>query len=360
MNSVKKRREYFRTLIRKEGNSKMSFPIDNSNMGLVPLIIRFKEPFQNDTINVRFFTGYDMCNYSCEYCIAGQSDKTRLNPNFNATRYLEIIKVLAALPFAMNIRIGVVGEYFISQDLIKGGRILSNSENVKHLNLITNLSFDYQKYTECLAGYDHQKLAIVASYHPTQIKNKSTWIRTAQQMNQKFDFAVVLVAFPPLLKELPDLVNELKQEGIEVFVQGYIGQYGDKQYPDLYTSEEKSLLKKIMYSRHDYEFFINSKRPGLCNAGFKSLYVNEEGGVYSCGMGKGVKLGNLLESREIHFFDGPRPCIHASCLCDTENVNTLVFEHHYKIKGINQHKYSYKFKNLSEHTRELDEWEIVY
>lgn len=338
----------------------MSFSTDISNIGLVPLSERFKEPFQNDAINVRFLTGYDVCNYSCEYCIAGQSDKARLNSNFNATRYLEIIKVLSILPFSMNIRIGVVGEFFLSQELIRGGRILSNAENVKHLNLITNLSLDYQKYTEFLAGYDHRKLAVVASYHPTQIKNKSKWIRTAQQMNQEFDFAVVLVAYPPLLQELPGFVNELKREGIEVFVQGYIGQYNDKQYPDSYTTEERSLLKTIMYSRHDYEFFINSKRPGLCNAGFKSLYVNEEGGVYSCGMGKGVKLGDLLESREIYFFDGPRPCIHTSCLCDTENVNTLVFEHHYKIKGINQHKYAYKFKNLSEKIRELDEWEIEY
>jgi len=338
----------------------MNCPGDIHNMGRVSLSDRFKEPFQEDIVNVRFFTGYDMCNYSCEYCIAGQNNKTRLNPNFNAARYLEIIKVLATLPFSMNIRIGVTGEYFLSHDLIEGGRFLSNAENVKHVNLITNLSFDYQKYTEFLAGYDHKKIAIVASYHPTQIKNKSKWIRTAQQMNQVFDFAVVLVAYPPLLKELPDFVNELKQEGIEVFVQGYIGQYHDQQYPDSYTIEEKSMLRKIMYSRHDYEFFINSRRPGLCNAGFKSIYVNEEGVVYSCGMGKGLKLGNLLESSEIYFFDGPRPCIHASCLCDTENVNTLVFEHHYKIKGINQHKYTYKFKNLSERIRELDEWEIVY
>jgi len=335
-------------------------PVDISNMGLVPVRARFAEQSHHDTINVRFFTGYDLCNYSCEYCIAGQTDKTRLNHNFNAVRYLEIIKVLTTLPFSMNIRIGVVGEFFLSHELIKGGRILSNSENVKHLNLITNLSFDCQKYTEFLAAYDHQKLAIVASYHPTQIKSKSMWIRTAQQMNQKFDFAVVLVAYPPLLKELPDLVNELKQEGIEVFVQGYIGQYGDKQYPNSYTIEEKSLLKKIMYSRHDYEFFINCKRPGLCNAGFKSIYVNEGGNVYSCGMGKGVNLGNLLESSEIYFFDGPRPCIHPSCLCDTENVNTLIFENHYKIKGINQHKYTYKFKTMSEYIRELDEWEIEY
>lgn len=338
----------------------MSLPEDKSTMGLMSLSDRFKEPFPNDIINVRFLTGYDLCNYSCEYCIAGQSDKTRMDHNFNSARYLDIIKALAELPFAINVRIGVIGEFFLSQALIEGGRILSNAENVKHLNLITNLSFDYPKYNELLAGYDHKKLAIVASYHPTQIKNKSNWLRTAQQMNQKFDFAVVLVAYPPLLKELPGLVSELKQEGIEVFVQGYIGQHGDQQYPDSYTPEEKYMLKKIMYSRHDYEFFINCKRPGLCNAGFKSLYVNEAGDVYSCGMGKGVMLGNLLKSSEIYFFDGPRPCIHASCLCDTENINTLVFEQYYEIIGTNQHKYAYKFKNLSEHIQELDEWEIEY
>ena len=194
----------------------------------------------------------------------------------------------------MNIRIGVAGEFFLSQELIHGGRLLSTSKNIKRLNLITNLSFDYLKYIGYLKGYNHEKIAIVASYHPTQIKDKRRWLHTALQINQRFEFAVVLVAYPPLLRELLELVNELKQEGIEVFVQGYVGQYNDQQYPHSYTIEEKSLLKTIMYSRHDYEFFINCRKPGLCNAGYKSLFVNKEGDVF-----RRIKFMNVFPNTPI-------------------------------------------------------------
>lgn len=359
-NSVRNRQHSSTVHTREKDDRKEIFPIseDICHLELVSVTQRFQAPFHPDTINVRFLTGYHLCNYACEYCIAGQHHKRPRRQNFNATRYLEIINTLTRLPFSMNIRLGVPGEFFLSPELIQGGRLLSNSDNIKHLNLITNLSFDYPQYIEYLQGYNHQKVAIVASYHPTQIRDTAQWLHTALQMNQKFDFAVIFVAYPPMLKKLPGLVNELKQEGLEVFVQGYIGQYQNQSYPSSYTAEEKSLLKTIMYSRHDYEFLINRRQPGLCNAGYKSFYVNHEGHVFSCK--KGRRLGNLLQNNEMYFFNSARPCIYDFCSCDTENINTAVFEQHYIMKGINQHKYSYKFKDLSKYIPELDEWEIIY
>jgi MoaA/NifB/PqqE/SkfB family radical SAM enzyme len=356
-------REHFDTIGKKEGRKicqKVSCENICNLFGLISTKQRFEKHFNQDVIRIRFLTEYPVCNYSCEYCVVGQYNKSELKHNFNVEQYLKIIDAIIQLPFSISIRVGVCGEFFLSKDLIEGGRLLSNARNIKHLNLITNLSFDYKRYTELLKGYNHQKIAIVASYHPTQIRDKRKWLDTALQINKEFDFAVILVAYPPLLRELPLLVNELKQAGLEVFIQGFIGNYDNKQYPYSYTAEEKTFLKEIMYSRHDYEFFINCKKPGLCNAGYKSLYINKDGEVFSCGMGKGMKLGNLLKSTEIYFFNSPRPCTHETCLCDTEYINTLIFEQHYFLTGINQHKYSYKFRQLSKYIKELDEWEIAY
>jgi MoaA/NifB/PqqE/SkfB family radical SAM enzyme len=333
---------------------------DNNKLGLIPVKQRFRKIFKKDIINVRFYTEYDVCNFSCEYCIAGQNKKSELNHNFSAEQYLKIIKEVMQLPFTMNIRIGLAGEFFLNKVLLEGGRLLSNSKNINYLNLITNLSFDYETYKKLLKGYNQNKVAIVASYHPTQIKDKRRWLDTAIKLNNEYDFSVILVAYPPLLKELLLLKNELMQVGLEVFIQGYIGIYDKKQYPVSYTIDEKAFLRTIMYSRHDYEFFINCKKPGLCNAGYKSLFINKTGDVLSCGMGKGVKLGNLLENRKLLFFDNPRPCVHETCTCDTENINTLIFEQYYIMKGKNQHKYNYRFKKFVNYIKELDEWEISY
>ncbi len=334
--------------------------IDTKKRFRIDIKKRFRTVLNKDVINVRYYTAFDVCNFSCEYCVAGQNNKARIIHNFDKRKYIEIVEAIKKLPFSMNIRIGVGGEFFLSPDLIEGGRRLSWSRNVEHLNLITNLSFDYARYADLLRGYDRKKVAIVASYHPTQTENKKRWLETALHINKEYDFAVILVAYPPLLGDLPIIARELRQAGLDVFVQGYIGSYNNKVYPLSYTMEEKELLKDIMYSRHDYEFFVNCKKPGLCNAGYKSLYIDREGKVFSCGMGKGVKLGNLTESPEIRFFDAPRPCVHETCFCDTEYINTVIFEQYYFMLGGNQHKYAYRFKQLSEHIKELDEWKIAY
>ena len=81
------------------------------------------------------------------------------------------------------------------------------------------------------------------------------------------------------------------------------------------------------------------------------------GVVKPCGMGNLLPpIGNLLKDTEIQFYDGPRPCVYNSCLCDTENMNTVIFEKHYQHKGINQHKYVFKNNGLLN----KDEWKIKY
>lgn len=328
--------------------------------GIINRKQRFNKWFSNDVINVRYYTAYPLCNYACEYCVAGQHSKATLTKEFDPQKYLSIIDAITQLRFKINIRIGVGGEFFLDKDLIEGGRILSRARNVQHLNLITNLSQSYDTYLKLLNGYNHRKVAVVASYHPTQIRDKKQWLSTAVAMAKEYDFAAIVVAYPPLMKELAGQVSELRSAGIETFIQGFIGIHDGKSYPGSYSPDDRQLLKQLMYSRHDYEFFVNCKKPGLCNAGYKSLYIDKNGEVYSCGMGKGVKLGDLTQNSEVSFFNSPRPCIHETCLCDTENMNTLIFDQHYSLAGKNQHKYMYRFQELAKEIKELDEWEISY
>ena len=116
-----------------------------------------------------------------------------------------------------------------------------------------------------------------------------------------------------------------------------------------------------MYSRHDVEYLLNLKKPGLCKAGSKSLFVNPMGEVFPCGMGPYPEpLGNLAESSDIELLGGPRICPFDTCQCDTENVNTVQFEEHYEFSAINQHKYSYRFLEDGAHGPARDEWAIEY
>ncbi len=312
-------------------------------------------------INIRFYTNFNICNYSCPYCIAGQNDKQNMTTRWDSANLDQIIQNLTYLPYKINVRIGVKGEFFLSKKLTEGARLLSLADNVHSVNLITNLSFSYKQYENFLHGFDHSKTSIVASYHPSEIKDKEKWIQVACHIKKRYDFAVVLVGYPPFIKDLLKIKKELTGYGIEVFVQGFIGNYNGREYPGAYTVEEKKLLRKVFYSRHDYEFFAESKKPGLCNAGYRSFYVDMTGMVRPCGMGAlSPVIGNLLSNPEIKPWDGPRPCMYDACLCDTENINTVIFEQHYRQTGINQHKYIYRFKNEAEKFPQMDEWKINY
>src|SRR5579871_929398 len=135
------------------------------------------QPRRGEMLNVRYFTAFPKCNYSCTYCIAGHGEAfpKRESP-WNPERYLVIIENLTKLPFKINIRLGVDGEFFLDRTLIEGARRLSLSSNVVSLNLITNLSFSYSQYKRLFSGFREEKIAIIASFHPGEVGNHAAWM----------------------------------------------------------------------------------------------------------------------------------------------------------------------------------------
>jgi MoaA/NifB/PqqE/SkfB family radical SAM enzyme len=315
-----------------------------------------------DPINIRYVTDYPKCNYFCTYCIAGHGEAFPEKPRrWNPQRYLRITKNLAKLPFKINVRLGVAGEFFLDKTLCKGACSLSHSTNTVSVNLITNLSFSYKQYKKILDEFCEGKVAIVASFHPTEIKDHELWLDTASAMAEVYDFAVILVAYPPLIDKIAEYKGKLNARKIETFIQPFMGPYGKKHYPNDYTTDERDLLRDQMYSRHDYEFLLNLKKPGLCNAGYKSLFINPDGVVYPCGMGSySVPLGNLSCDHQLELRSKAMPCPFNTCPCDTENVNTVQHQLYYESDSINQHKYHYRFRKESVYDERYDEWNIQY
>jgi hypothetical protein len=272
-----------------------------------------------------------------------------------------IVDNMCRLPFPFNIRIGVGGEFFVSKVLVEGARRLAQSDNVVSLNLITNLSFQPQQYRRIFEGVPPGKIALVASYHPTEVKDEDKWIANARELAASFDLVCMGVAYPPLLARLREIAAKFRDAGVDYFIQPYIGAFGERLYPQAYTEDERALIREVIYSRHDYEFLLNLKRPGLCNAGFKYLFVSPYGIVSPCGgADHGRTLGDLMRSPDIMLLDGPRPCPAPTCQCDTENINTLAFEEHYRWAGKNQHRFFYRFVDEARERPWMDEWSIEY
>lgn len=314
------------------------------------------------TLNIRFYTDFPTCNFKCDYCVAGHgSMHAKGESQWDAQRYHKIIHNIMRLPHKINIRIGVGGEFFISKELAAGAQLLSHSDNIYALNLITNLSFSQAQYEKILAGFDHSKLALVASFHPTEVKNHEEWLERAVAMRKTMDLAVIMVATPSALPLIRDVKHYLNERGVPVFLQSMLGSIGGKAYPQSYTQEEREEIRRLIYSRHDYEYLVNAKKPGLCNAGFKAIYVTAKGIVYPCGMGiYDTPLGNLSVSPHLTLNDSAQMCPFKSCICDTENQNTHDFTKHYRHTGRNQHIYEYQLKEQALSDPAYDEWSIPY
>ncbi|MDD3836693.1 MAG: hypothetical protein PHG43_02525 [Phenylobacterium sp.] len=320
------------------------------------------EPVRDRVINVRFYTDYPVCNYKCPYCVAGHAPpEGRPESPWSDDRYRAIVDNLCKLDFPINLRIGVGGEFFISKVLVEGARKLAACDHVKVLNLITNLSFHPQQYARILKGIPKEKVALVASYHPTEVKSADAWVAAAQELATYYDLTTMSVAYPPALPKLREIKEKFAAVGVDHFIQPFIGEYEGKLYPQAYTEEERALIREVIYSRHDYEFLLNLKKPGLCNAGFKYLFIDPYGLVKPCGgADHGRILGDLTASPKVEFLDGPRPCPAAACQCDTENIQTKVFEDHYAWTDKNQHRFAYRFAGEAKTSPWMDEWTVPY
>jgi len=309
---------------------------------------------QNNIINIRLLSDWSKCNYKCSYCIVSeQQDKF---VSWSEDNFKKIVSNLLLSSYQYNIRLGVQGEFFANKVLVAGGRELSNYNNCYGVNLITNLSLSIKQYRRLFEGYDLSKVGLVASYHPTEIKDLSAWVDTAIFMNDFVDFSIVVVAYPPILDDLELMVDKFHKLGIHVALQAYIGEYGGKFYPRDYTETQKKRLKSMIYSRHDFEFLVNLKKPDMCYAGSRSFFVNTVNGrVLTCGipgMKDSLEIGNLLNSPDIAFLDAPMKCTSQTCQCDTENINTVVFHQNYKRVAINQHKFEF--------VGDASEWDMTY
>lgn len=327
-------------------------------------------------LKVRFGTGWDLCNYDCEYCVTHQpigdnEEKptlpilTRISNNitnptavaakvaaigkkitgqsaepegagWDEEKYLRVIDRFAELPYAMDVRIGVGGETFINKKVVEGARRLSNHDNTLAVNLISNLSFSFKQYEKIFQGFDLSRVALVCSFHPTEIKDIDKWIATAVEVNQVVDLAIVLVAWPPLLPTIVENKKRLEDNGLEVFVQAFHGWNEENKYPESYSPQDRELLRSVFYSEHDFEHMVELKQPGSCYAGVDYIYVDINGNVSRCGTYK-TPMGNLFE--DLKLMESPTICPGTECWCDTENLNTVEFRNTYQLVGLNQHKY---------------------
>lgn len=333
-------------------------------------------------LKVRWQVRYTRCNIKCPYCIVNW---TKQKLEFDPDKFARCMDVLKSLPCKLVIRIGVEGEFFLSEELQKGVIELSKSENVLGVSFSTNLQEKWEKMQPFFSEVEKSKLGMGCTLHDTVIKDIDDFFFKVKNIN---DMGVLLyvgyVALPDRFSRIEDYKKRFDEMGVPFMLNELTGAYNSQKYPLSYTKEEREFLKGHFFADHYYNMLVELKSPKgeECLAGSGYVYVDHKADVYKCGVDKNPpwtilqkivykfdksiarkmarkraerhRIGNLLSGGMPPLSQKLRTCPYNACACGNE-VQSLarVDEEYVRTRTLRviypknqKEKYENRYKNL--------------
>ncbi len=238
------------------------------------------------------------CNYSCSYCFININKNKRTsftNLHFNLAKL--IWDKLALLDDEISVKIQFDGEIFIDKWATKIAYYISNIQNVKLLQFVTNNSINPKQYMHNL---DPLKCVFNCSYHPEMLNIKKFIEHIYILRKNGYKAWASLVCTPEIIKHLPKIHNLFKRNGIVIKLSGFTthgSKYFGKRYPRDFSVSERKLLKKYYDIKELYDFLIEKKETAglMCNAGVDTLVLYLNGLVRRCNSGS---IGNYYKNKQ--------------------------------------------------------------
>jgi sulfatase maturation enzyme AslB (radical SAM superfamily) len=242
------------------------------------------------------------CNYGCTYCPFAKHTETRQEHEADRQALERFVAWVAS---RQQDQIGILftpwGEALIRKRYQQALVQLTNLPNVTKAAIQTNLSCRLDWVEAC----DKDKLALWATYHPTQISRERFLQKCAELQQRDVRFSVGVVG----VKEQADEIEALRRElpdNVYLWINAY------KRDPNYYPDE---ILRQ--FEQVDPLFPINNQyhpsRGRSCRAGHTVISVDGNGDMRRCHFIKTV-IGNIYESGFEQALQ-PTPCTNATCGC---------------------------------------------
>lgn len=247
-------------------------------------------------LKIRWQVRYTKCNLKCPYCIAVW---TKRKVEFNPTLFNSGIDALKKCKHRIVLRIGVEGEFFLSEELQNGVAELSKSDNVIGVSFSTNLQSDWEVMKRFFEKANLQKLGMGCTLHDTVIEDLEGFFEKAKRIN---DMGVLIyigyVAIPDRFEKIKEYKKRFDEIGVPFILNELNGSYNGKIYPKSYTEKEKEFLREYFFSRHYYRMLVERDSPKgkACGAGEDYIYIDHKGDIYKCGVDKNPewKIGEKI------------------------------------------------------------------
>ncbi|MCX7830701.1 MAG: hypothetical protein N2445_06550 [Acidobacteria bacterium] len=240
-------------------------------------------------LKIRWQVRFTKCNLKCPYCIAVW---TKRKVEFSPTLFFSGIDAIKKSSHKIVLRIGVEGEFFLSEDLQMGVSELSKSDNVLGVSFSSNLQADWNVMESFFNNTNLQKLGMGCTLHDTVIENIDDFFDKVKRIN---DMGVLIyvgyVAIPDRFDKIKEYKKRLDEIGVPFILNELSGEYGGKIYPESYTQDEKDFLKENFFSHHYYRMLVERDSPKgkACGAGEDYIYIDHKGDIYKCGVDKNPK-----------------------------------------------------------------------
>jgi MoaA/NifB/PqqE/SkfB family radical SAM enzyme len=241
------------------------------------------------------------CNYACNYCPFAKHKETQQELRYDKEQLTCFINWATEFPQKLSVLFTPWGEALIRPWYQEALQRLTQLPRVQKAAIQTNLSCPI----DWVEGCDKDKLALWATYHPTQTSRQKFLQKCKDLLARGVRFSVGVVGLREHLSEISALRDELPSE-VYLWVNAY------KRAHHYYSAPERDLLSVI-----DPLFFLNDQQHESlghsCRAGAGVISVDGAGEVTRCHFIK-ERLGNLYQ-QNVEQLLLERPCTNETCGC---------------------------------------------
>jgi len=232
------------------------------------------------------------CNLKCSYCVnnfGGSLLKRRIISGKEWVRLLNRLLCHQDLPVSLQ-----GGEPGMHPDFIY---IINNLKPELNIDILTNLSFDIEKFIKLVdpgrIKRDAPYSSIRVSYHPETMDLEETMDKVLKILKKGYSIGIWSVLHPYYKEHILKAQEECKKEGIDFRTKEFLGEYDGKLYGS-YKYEDACLK--------------NTKRNVLCKT--TELLVDPQARVFKChhDMYRGINVLGKLSDDNFKAEDKYRVC----------------------------------------------------
>jgi len=241
------------------------------------------------------------CNYGCDYCPFAKTMDTRAELLDDANKLQRFVDWVAGRTETIGVLFTPWGEALFHAAYQEAITRLSHLPNVRRAAIQTNLSCKLEWLEAC----DRGKVALWATYHPTQTTRQKFLAQCKGLDLLGISHSVGVVGLKEHFREIELLRTELNSSTY-LWVNAY------KREPDYYSTGESAWLESI-----DPLFMLNTRyypsRGKSCRTGGSVFTVDGEGTMRRCHFVK-QPFGNIYDPGFEKALER-RPCPNETCGC---------------------------------------------